>query len=317
VELDWLETFLAVVDHGGFTAASDRVHRSQSRVSAHIAALERELGVRLVDRHRRPATPTAAGAVFAAHARDVVAGIGSARSAIGALRALDAAALTVLTTPCIGAAVFPRVLAEVLGEHPGARLTVCERGAPDVEQRFQADGVVVAVLPALDQPLAPGMRERLLWREPIRLVVPHGHALATRDAPVGVDALVGEPLVVVAGPDGTEPEVLARLAVAGVPARPRVLAGSPHTLAAMVRAGLGVGALNAVAAAQIDTAGLAVLDLDDPDLLREVGVYWYDVLLTAQVGKALHRAVLAAPLPPGAVAPGLPVDGPSQGVPQR
>jgi DNA-binding transcriptional LysR family regulator len=205
VELDWVETFLAVVDHGGFTAASDRVHRSQSRVSAHIAALERELGARLIDRHRRPAAPTAAGLVFARYAREVVAGIGSARSAVGALRALDAAALTVLTTPCIGAAVFPRVLADVLVEHPGARLTVGEQGASDVEQRFQGDGVVVAVLPALDQPLAPGMRERLLWREPILLVVPEGHPLAVRGAPVAAGELAGQPLVVVAGPDGTEP----------------------------------------------------------------------------------------------------------------
>jgi DNA-binding transcriptional LysR family regulator len=307
--LDWLETFLAVVDHGGFTAASDRVHRSQSRVSAHIAALERELGVQLIDRHRRPAAPTPAGALFARYARDVVAGIGSARSAVGALRALDAEALTVLTTPCIGAAVFPPVLAEVLVEHPGARLTVCEQGTTDVERRFQGEGVVVAVLPALEQPLAPGMRERLLWREPIRLVVPRGHVLARADGPVGVAELAGQPLVVVAGPDGTGPEFLDRLAVAGVPARPRVLAGSPQTLAAMVGAGLGVGALNAVAAEQLDTRGLAVLDLDDPDLLREVAVYWYDVLLTAQVGKALHRAVVAAPPPPGAVAPPAPIDG--------
>ena len=73
MELDWLETFLAVVDRGGFTAASTHVHRSQSRVSAHIAALERELGTRLIDRTRRPATLTAAGRIFAGHARDIIA----------------------------------------------------------------------------------------------------------------------------------------------------------------------------------------------------------------------------------------------------
>ena len=90
MELDWLETFLAVVDRGGFTAASEHVHRSQSRVSAHIAGLERELGVRLIDRTRRPATVTPAGQVLARHAREIVAGVGSARSAVGALRAMDA-----------------------------------------------------------------------------------------------------------------------------------------------------------------------------------------------------------------------------------
>ena len=123
VELDWLETFLAVADRGGFTAASATVHRSQSRVSAHIAALERDLGVRLVDRTHRPARLTAAGEVFARHAREVVAGVGAARSAVGALRGMDAEPITVLTTPCIGAAFFPSVLAEVAKTHPGMRVS--------------------------------------------------------------------------------------------------------------------------------------------------------------------------------------------------
>src|SRR6476469_4331633 len=72
VELDWLETFLAVVDQGGFTAASEHIHRSQSRVSAHIAGLERALGVQLIDRHRRPAALTDAGVVLSRHARAVL-----------------------------------------------------------------------------------------------------------------------------------------------------------------------------------------------------------------------------------------------------
>ena len=61
MELDWLRTFLAVLDSGGFSAAAEQVHRSQSRVSAHIAALERELGVTLIDRGKRPACVTHAG----------------------------------------------------------------------------------------------------------------------------------------------------------------------------------------------------------------------------------------------------------------
>ena len=48
MELEWLRTYLAVLDSGGFSAAAEQVHRSQSRVSAHIAALERTLGVTLI-----------------------------------------------------------------------------------------------------------------------------------------------------------------------------------------------------------------------------------------------------------------------------
>src|SRR5687768_12717742 len=178
VDLDWLETFLAVVDHGGFTAASEEVHRSQSRVSAHIASLERQLGVRLLDRTRRPVALTPAGEVFARHAREIVAGVGSARTAIAALRGLDQRSLTLITTPCVGAALFPRVLARVTAERPGLRVELAERSWHDIERRFVADGAAMAVLPQLDEPAAAGLRERVLWHEPLKVVVAADHELA-------------------------------------------------------------------------------------------------------------------------------------------
>lgn len=302
MELDWLETFLAVVDHGGFTAASEQVHRSQSRVSAHIAGLERELGIRLIDRGRRPARPTTAGEVFAVHARKIVAGVGSARSAVGALRALQEESIAVLTTACIGPTLFPGVLARLAEELPGVRVTLSERGTADVDHRFAEDGIVVAVLPTLARPLAPGLQEQVLWRERLQVVLPAVHPLARSGAAVAAADLAALPLVVGAGHDGCDPEALVLLAAAGVTVAPGIVVDTPQTVAAMVRAGVGVGVVNAVAAAGIDAAGLAVLDVDDPDLVREVAAYWYDVLVTTGVGKLLHTAVLEAEVPPGAVA---------------
>src|SRR6267154_6368861 len=60
----WLRSFLAVADKGGFGAATLALHLSQSRVSAHIAALEHALGVTLFDRKARPICTTEAGGVF-------------------------------------------------------------------------------------------------------------------------------------------------------------------------------------------------------------------------------------------------------------
>lgn len=299
MELDWLETFLAVVDRGGFTAASEQVHRSQSRVSAHIAGLERELGVRLIDRSRRPASLTAAGQVFARHAREIVSGIGSARSAVGALRAMEQESLSVLTTPCIGAALFPAVVAGLAEQQPGVRIALSEQCWHDVEQRFPADGVVVAVLPTLPHPLAPGLRERLLWRERIRVVVREDHPFGRDGTPVPPELLVTYPLVVGGATGDAEPELLPLLAARGLAAAPRATVDSPQTVVAMVREGVGVGVLNAVAAEHADTTGLVTLDIDDPDMVREVAAYWYDVLVTTEVGTALHRTVLEAPVPPG------------------
>lgn len=308
MELDWLETFLAVADRGGFTAASEAVHRSQSRVSAHIAALERDLGVRLVDRKHRPARLTAAGAVFARHAREVITGIGAARSAVVALRGMDAEPVTVLTTPCIGATLFPAVLAELADVHPGLRVTLTERAGVDVERRLLGNGPAVAVLPRLAVPLPPGLRERVLWREPLQVVVPYGHELDRAGKPVTLDALVAGPLIVCgtqpeAGAADSAAEVLGLLAARGLAAAPRAAVDAPQTLVALVRAGLGIGVVNAVALGSVEQAGLAVLDIDDPSLVREVAAYWYDVLTVGGIGMELHRAVVTASPPPGGTPP--------------
>ena len=308
VELDWLETFLAVVDRGGFTAASAQVHRSQSRVSAHIAALERELGVRLIDRARRPATVTAAGRVLAQHARDILADVGSARSAIEVLRAMNDESLAVLTTPCIGGALFPGVVAEVLSMHPRARVVLSEHGWQNGERRHPGEGFVLAVLPTLSPPQAPGLREQLLWRERIQAVVPWGHELAgesterRRGSAISPGRLAAKPLVISGMSTNAQPELVAMLAAHGLDATPRTSVDAPQTLVAMVRSGVGVGIANAVALENVDTTGVCVLDFDDPDMIREVALYWYDELLSSEVGCSLHDAVLHAALPKGAVA---------------
>jgi DNA-binding transcriptional LysR family regulator len=307
VELDWLETFLAVADRGGFTAASESVHRSQSRVSAHIAALERDLGIRLIDRAHRPARLTTAGVVFARHAREVVTGIRAARSAVVALRGMDAEPITVLTTPCVGATLFPAVLAELVDVHPGLRVTLNEHAGADVERRLLGNGPALALVPRLATPLPPGLRERVLWREPLLVVVPVGHELDRAGKPVTLDALAAGPLIVCGTPTETgaadAAEVLGLLAARGLAVQPRAAVDTPQTLLALVRAGIGIGVVNSVALAPADLSGLAVLDIDDPSLAREVAAYWYDVLTTGGIGMELHRAVVTASLPPGGSPP--------------
>ena len=300
MDLEWLETYLAVVDRGGFTAAAEQVHRSQSRVSAHIASLERQLGVRLLDRTRRPASPTAAGEVFARYAREIVAGVGSARAAVGALKGLDQRSLMLITTPCIGAALFPQVLAGVTADRPGLRVELVERSWHDVERRFVADGAAMAVLPLLDPPVASGLRERVLWRERLRVVVSADHDIARDGGPVPVERLARHPMLVCrAFADGAS-EVVRLLARRGVVAQSRVTADTPQTLTSLARAGVGVAVVNAVALAPLDRTGLALLELDEPEPSRVVAVYWNDVLLDTDAGRRLHRAVVDAPIPMGA-----------------
>ncbi|WP_207263723.1 LysR family transcriptional regulator [Desulfovibrio sp. Huiquan2017] len=73
MELYQLRTFVAVAEEGNFTRAGKRVHATQPAVSAHIKALEEELGVRLFDRVPRGVELTQAGAELVHDAIEVLA----------------------------------------------------------------------------------------------------------------------------------------------------------------------------------------------------------------------------------------------------
>ncbi|MDT0419178.1 LysR family transcriptional regulator [Streptomyces sp. DSM 41982] len=88
MEVRHLRCFLAVAEEGSVTAAAARLRRGQPAVSRTLAALERGLGVRLVDRSTHHLALTAEGAAFRVRARAAVAAFDEAVSLVGAPRAL-------------------------------------------------------------------------------------------------------------------------------------------------------------------------------------------------------------------------------------
>src|ERR1700758_322442 len=68
-----LSAFVAVVEEGGMSAASRRLHVSQSALSQTVSALERELGVTLFERTSTGVRPTEAGTTLLVEARAVLA----------------------------------------------------------------------------------------------------------------------------------------------------------------------------------------------------------------------------------------------------
>ena len=72
MEIRQLETLVAIINHGGFTAASEAIGLTQSAVSLQIKALEEDLGVELFDRFTRPPTPTRRALEIANQAREIL-----------------------------------------------------------------------------------------------------------------------------------------------------------------------------------------------------------------------------------------------------
>ena len=82
LNLDYLRTFALVADLGSFSAAAERLGLTQPAISLQVRALEKQLGVRLVERVGRTARPSAAGAELLAHAGRIEAATSQAIEAV-------------------------------------------------------------------------------------------------------------------------------------------------------------------------------------------------------------------------------------------
>jgi LysR family transcriptional regulator, flagellar master operon regulator len=91
MDTELARTFLTVLTTGNFISAAQRLHITQSTVSARIQTLEEFLGCRLFVRNKAGTTLTAAGRQFQKHAGALVRTVEQARHDVGVPRGFRAA----------------------------------------------------------------------------------------------------------------------------------------------------------------------------------------------------------------------------------
>ncbi|MER5780939.1 LysR family transcriptional regulator [Streptomyces mobaraensis] len=175
MDLDAVRTFAAVVETGQFQKAAADLAITQQAVSKRIAALERELGVRLFTRTPRGAEPTIDGQAFLPHARDLLR---VAERAVASVRA-DRRPLRVDVISSRGAA--SGLLRDFHRAHPETELDVVM--LLDIETAVTAlrSGAIDATFRAVAAPGRPFPEDIASVRvldEPLELLTGPDHALA-------------------------------------------------------------------------------------------------------------------------------------------
>src|SRR5690606_31688682 len=117
-----LRVFRSVVASGSVQAAAAALGYTPSAVSQHVAALQRETGLTLLERAGRGVRPTASGLALAAQADGVLARLGEAEAVVADLRAGRTGTLSVAYFASVGAAWLPQVVRRLTTDFPGVRL---------------------------------------------------------------------------------------------------------------------------------------------------------------------------------------------------
>src|SRR5690242_5934344 len=166
------ETFLAIVDSGGFGAAARELGVTQSTVSRRVTALEARIGKRLIERTTRSVSLTEAGAALANDLRDVLARLADAEARAQADEVEPAGLLRVTMPTAYGRfRVAPR-LAAIATRYPRLRLEV------DLSDRYVdllEDGFDVAI--RIAEPTRTGLMSRRIDRFTLHACASPGYLL--------------------------------------------------------------------------------------------------------------------------------------------
>ncbi|MEV6570959.1 LysR substrate-binding domain-containing protein [Streptomyces sp. NPDC051577] len=242
MDLRQLEYFVAVAEEQNFTRAAERVHISQSGVSAQIRQLERELGAELFDRSARTTTLTAAGRAALEHARAALRAATAVGQAVGEVTDLIRGRLTVGMV--IGCTVTPLfdALAAFHRAHPGVEISLSE----DNSDRLIAgvrDGALDMALVGTSTATHDGLDTFTVISERLVAAVPFDHPLARRDR-VSLRDLGAHPIVCM--PRGTGLRTVFDQACAAQGLRPGIAlqAGAADAIVDLAVRGLGVAILS-------------------------------------------------------------------------
>jgi DNA-binding transcriptional LysR family regulator len=230
---DEMAVFARVVELNGFTAAARKLQVPKVRVSRAVAALERALGARLLERTTRRISLTTAGRSILAHCQRVALEVEAARAALQPVA--EGAQLRVAIDQGFGRLLVAPLVPRFLERFPQVTLRL-------INAEEVTDGAAFDVELRSDGRIAAGEVASSLGTPPMLLCAAPNY-LAGKELPQSPSDLAQHALLwASAGADAT-----LRLAKDGgfvtVPGTPRLVAQDLTALHAAVAAGLGIGAL--------------------------------------------------------------------------
>ena len=141
-----LRVLVAVARYGSVTAAARALNYAQPSVSHHLARLEAETGIKLIQRAGRGIRLTDAGRLLAERAAEVIGRLDAAENELAAYTGLRAGRLRLAAFPSALGTIVPAAAAKLRGHQPSVDLRLTEAEPPEALRMLRAGYVDVAVV---------------------------------------------------------------------------------------------------------------------------------------------------------------------------
>ena len=237
-----LTALVAIADHGSFSAAARALYTVQSNVSGHVARLEKELGVTLVDRQRGGMTDD--GQVVVERARRIIHDLDdiSAEMASRGEAVHGDTRIGIIGTTARW--LLPRMLLRLRSEHPGVHPMIHEGNTTTLVARVLTSHIDAAIvhlpLDEVDVSIEP------LFAEDLILLTPAQHIWAGR-ASISLAELAGERLILPAAGTAFRRVLDRAAATIGVELQPKAEIDGVRLMASLAFEGFGATIVPATA----------------------------------------------------------------------
>ncbi|RDK08687.1 LysR substrate-binding domain-containing protein [Cupriavidus lacunae] len=296
MDLRAMRYFIAIVDQGSLTRAAEVVCVAQPALSQQLAALEKELGVPLVQRGAKGVKPTEAGRTLYRHARNILRQVEIAGAEVR-VAGTDVTGMVAIGLPTTAAAAFGMPLIRVVrARYPQIRLQLFESMSGYISELLDHNRLDFAIL-FRDVPSRAVELERLA-SESLYVVgtlpVARGRGKArpqasTEGATVAIKALADLPLVLPSGSQGLREVVELAFAQAGVPMNVVADLDSLPFLLATAREGLACTVLPASSLSEADSE--VPRHLIVPELRRTLSLCWPRALPRTSAAEAVAEVL--------------------------
>jgi DNA-binding transcriptional LysR family regulator len=257
-----------VVASGSFSAAADALHLSQSAVSQQVAALEREVGLQLLERTSDGPKLTAAGERLMEHTDAVITRLSEAERELASIAGLEGGRLRLISFPTASATLMTRAMSEFRRSHPQIELHFAE-GEPEESlpavKRGDYDLALTFDFVAFPEDFGRDTASELIFTDPMRVALPVGHPLADSDT-VDLAALSDDDWLCGDKPSACRMHVINACRAAGFEPRISFESDDYQVIQGLVKAGLGVGLIPELAQPDPD---VVLRDIEpDPPIRR-------------------------------------------------
>lgn len=214
MDLKELNYIVTIADEGSISRAAEKLYMAQSSLSQFLQMYEAELGTPIFMRTSRGVRPTASGAVFISHARQILLHYRRAQSEVWDIENLKGGRIEFGIATFRGTYLLPRVLKKFHERYPGIHVEITEKDSVPLEEMIM-DGLLDIALVALPtvrlkQKVEPLMKDEILLvaakDHPVMDYVHPAEGIAERP---WIDLTDTSPFEYILGPPGT---ILGRVA---------------------------------------------------------------------------------------------------------